>query len=186
MKKVVSPGFFILRFPHFATKVLKSLFGLIPLNFVTLDLHSWEWSLKITRIELKLLANVNMILDYEHSIRGWVTGAICHHVKANNKYMHDYDKSKEYSYIQYFEFNKQYGWALSEPLLYGELANVEDMLMFIADFTKNHDKNNDLGYTLITNVDCPVYSQPLYRDLPFLAWKNSNQLRDQMSMHFLQ
>ena len=58
MKKVVSPGFFILRFPHFATKVLKSTFGLIPLNFVTLELYSWEWTLKITRIELKLLAKL--------------------------------------------------------------------------------------------------------------------------------
>ena len=100
--------------------------------------------------------------------------------------MHDYDESKEYSYIQYFEFNSQYGWDLSEPLLYGQLANVEDISMFTADFTKNYDKNNDLGYTLIINVDCPVYLKPLCRDLPFLACKNSNQLRDQMSMHFLQ
>ena len=39
---------------------------------------------------------------------------ICHFIykyeKSNNKYMKDYDKSKELSCIQYWDVNNLYGW----------------------------------------------------------------------------
>ena len=41
---------------------------------------------------------------------------ICQYTKANNKYMKDYDKMKESSYIQYLDVNKLYGWAMSQTL----------------------------------------------------------------------
>ena len=41
---------------------------------------------------------------------------ICHciyqHAKANNKYMKDYDKNKESSYLQDRYVNNLYGWAM--------------------------------------------------------------------------
>jgi len=37
--------------------------------------------------------------------------------QANNKYMgEDYDSSKPWKYIQYFDVNNQHGWAMSKPL----------------------------------------------------------------------
>ena len=44
-----------------------------------------EQALKTTKIELVLLADVNMILDYEkyHYVRN------NHHAEVNNKYLHD-------------------------------------------------------------------------------------------------
>ena len=42
-----------------------------------------------------------------------ISGGICHsiyrYVKANNKYIKDYHKSKESSYIQYWVVNNLYG-----------------------------------------------------------------------------
>ena len=49
-----------------------------------------------------------------------ITGGICHathrYAKANNKYMKNYDKNKESSYIQYLDANYLYGWAMSQQL----------------------------------------------------------------------
>ena len=47
-----------------------------------------------------------------------IIGGICHAVhryaKANNRYMKDYDESKESSYIQHLDSNNLYGAAMSE------------------------------------------------------------------------
>ena len=49
----------------------------------------------------ELLTDVNMILDYENGIRGGIPKAIYQYGKANNKYIHDYDETKESTHIQY-------------------------------------------------------------------------------------
>ena len=49
-----------------------------------------------------------------------ITGEICHYFyqyeKANNKCMIDCDKNKESSYLQYWDVNNWYGWAISQKL----------------------------------------------------------------------
>ena len=47
-----------------------------------------------------------MLLRLEKGIRGEICHAICQYVKANNKYMKDYDKNKESSYVKYWDVNK--------------------------------------------------------------------------------
>ena len=65
-------------------------------------------SLKITKLKLKLLNDIDMLLMVEKGIRV----AICHtfpwHVKVNNKYMKDYDKNQESSYLKYGDPNNLY------------------------------------------------------------------------------
>ena len=45
-----------------------------------------------------------MLLDYENGVRGGITRVLRHFTKAQNKYIHDYDKSKESAHIAYLNF----------------------------------------------------------------------------------
>ena len=49
-----------------------------------------------------------------------VEKGICHSIfsyaKANSKYMKDYDKNKESSYIQFWDVNNSYGCTMSQIL----------------------------------------------------------------------
>ena len=46
-----------------------------------------------------------MLLVMEKSIRKGICHAIHRHAKANNKYIKDYEKNKELSYLKYWEVN---------------------------------------------------------------------------------
>ena len=53
----------------------------------------------------------------EKEIAGGIYHAIHRYARANNKYMKNYGKNKELSYIQYLDANNLYGWAISQKLL---------------------------------------------------------------------
>ena len=60
-----------------------------------------------------------MLLMLEKGIRGGICHAIRRYVKTNNKYIKDYDKSKESSYFRYWNANNLYGYAMSQKLPVG-------------------------------------------------------------------
>ena len=57
-----------------------------------------------------------MLLMVEKGTRGGICHAIHKYAKANNKYMKNYDKSKESSYIQYLDASNLHGWAMTQKL----------------------------------------------------------------------
>ena len=56
-------------------------------------------ALKKAKVKLELLTVVSMLLMVEKGIKGGICHSIHRYAKANNKYMKDYDKSKESSYL---------------------------------------------------------------------------------------
>ena len=52
-------------------------------------------------MKLELLTDINMLLMVENSIRGGIYHIIYQYAKAYNKYMKDYEKNKESSYLKY-------------------------------------------------------------------------------------
>ena len=60
---------------------------------------------KKKNVKLELLTDYDMLLMVEEGIRGEICHAIHRHAKANNKYMKNYDKNKESSYIHYLDAN---------------------------------------------------------------------------------
>ena len=57
-----------------------------------------------------------MLIMAEKWIRGWICNAIHRCGTANNKYMRNYDKDREWSYIMYLDANNLYGWSISQKL----------------------------------------------------------------------
>ena len=57
-----------------------------------------------------------MLLMVEKGIRLGIRHVIHRYAKANNKYIKEYDKSKEMSYRKYCDVNNLYCWAMLEKL----------------------------------------------------------------------
>ena len=74
-------------------------------------------------------------------------GGICHssyrYVKDNNKYIKDYDKSKESSYIQYWDVSNLYSWAMSQKLPVNNFEWINDTAEFNDHFIKSYNEKSD-------------------------------------------
>ena len=66
-----------------------------------------------------------MLLMVGKGIRGGICQAIQRHAKANNKYMKNYDKKMESSYVGYLDASNLYGWAVSQKLPVNDFKWVE-------------------------------------------------------------
>ena len=84
-----------------------------------------------------------MLLMVEKGIRGGICHSIYRYAKANNKYMKDYDKNKESSYLQYWDVNNLYGWAMLQKLPVNNFEWIKDTSQFNEDFIKNYNEEND-------------------------------------------
>ena len=77
--------------------------------------------LKMTGIELELILDIYMHLFIEKEMRGGISYFARRYSKADNKYMKDYDSSKESIFIIYLNANNLYGSRMSKYLPYGGL-----------------------------------------------------------------
>ena len=57
-----------------------------------------------------------MLLIVEKRIRGGICNTIYRYAKTNNKYMKDYDKNKEWLYLDYLNVNSLYGLVMPQKL----------------------------------------------------------------------
>ena len=154
-------------FENFRQSCLKN-YELDPAHFFSLPGLAWQACLKKTNVELELLTDYDMLLMVEEGIRGGICHAMQRYVKANNKYMKDYDKKKKPSYIQYLDANNLYGKAMTEKLPVRGFRWMDDICKIDEDFVKVYNKNDNKGYILDVDVDYPNKLQNLHSDLPFL------------------
>ena len=74
---------------------------------------------------------------------------VCHSIyryaKANNKYMKDYAKNKELSYIQYWDVNNVYGWAMLQKLPVNNFEWIKYTSQLNEDFIKKTIKKKGIN-----------------------------------------
>ena len=116
-------------FKNFRDKCIEK-YELDPAHFLTAPGLAWNACLKKTEVELELLTD-------------------------NNKYMKNYDKNKEPSFLIYDDANNLYGWSICKKLPVGDFKWVDDLSMFTQDFIKNYDEESDTGYKFVVDVEYP-------------------------------
>ena len=65
--------------------------------------------------------------------------------KVNNKYLKDFDKNKESSYLKYWDVNNLYGLTMSQKFPGNDFKWVEDIFKFNEHFVKSYSDESDEG-----------------------------------------
>ena len=106
-----------------------------------------------------------MLKMVEKGIRGGMCYSIDQYAKANNKYMKDCEKNKESSYLQYWDVNNLYGWAMSQKLPAKNFKWVKDISKFDESFRKSYNEESHKGYFLEVDVQYSENLHNLHNDL---------------------
>ena len=84
---------------------------------------------------------------------------ICHaihwYAKANNKYMKNYDKNIESSYLIHLDAKIFYGWAMSQKMSVDGFKLKKMYLNLMKTSKKNYDEDSDKGYILEVDTEYP-------------------------------
>ena len=113
-----------------------------------------------------------MLLLIEDGIRVGLTQAIQNYSTTNNKYMQNYDKNKEQSYLQYLDVNSLYAWVKCNKLPVKNFEWVKDLRYINQKFITNYDEgSSEKGYIFEVDVEYPVKLQNGHKDLSFLPEK---------------
>ena len=101
-------------------------YKLDPAHFLSAPGLAWQACLKKTGVKLELLTDNDMLMMVEKGIRGGMCHATYRYIKANNKYMKNYDKNPESSYSEYLDANNLYGWGMSQKLPIDSFEWIEE------------------------------------------------------------
>ena len=122
-------------FENFRNTCLK-YYKLDPTHYFSSPGLAWDAMLKMTNVKLDLITDIDMENMVQLGMRGGVSSIIHRHEKANNKYMKNYEKDKDSSYLMYLDANNLYGWAMSQKLPVGKFKWGDE---------KNFDMSNYSG-----------------------------------------
>ena len=145
------------------------IYELDPVYFVSVPGLAWQASLKKAEVKLELLTDYDILLMIEKGIRGGICQATHWYANANNKYMKNYNKNIESSYIEYLDANKLYGCAKCMDVSKTTWVKKKKLSKFDKDFIKIYDESSNKGLFFEVDIDYPKELFNSHKDLPFLT-----------------
>jgi hypothetical protein len=142
-----------------------SYYGIDPCHYYTTPGMGWDAMLKMTKIKLELLTDIDMHLFMEKGTRGGICMISNRYAKANNKYLPDYDESAPSSHIMYYDANNLYGWAMCQSLPTGGfrwLPENEINTLNVLNISDDSAK----GYMLEVDLKYPEHLHDAHSDYP--------------------
>ena len=73
----------------------------------------------------------------------------------------------EWSYLQYWDVNNLYDWAMLQKFPVNNFEWIQDTSQFNEDFIKNDNEKSDEGYFVEVDAQYPEKLHELHNDLPF-------------------
>ena len=119
-------------------------YGLDPCHYFSSPVFSWDVMLKMTKIELELLSDIDMYLFIDKGIIGGISYIAKGYSKVNNKYMQSYDDKNPSKYITYVDENSLYGWAIDQNLPYGGFKWLNQKEIYKSD-VNSIGENSSVG-----------------------------------------
>ena len=98
--------------------------------------------------------------------------AILQNAKASNKYIKDYDPSKQSSYLMSWDSKNLSEWA--QKFSVDSFECRKDLLSFDEEFIQNSDGDGYKEYILEIDVDYPKKLQKRTKWFPILTWNNED------------
>ncbi|KYM98774.1 hypothetical protein ALC62_10502, partial [Cyphomyrmex costatus] len=139
-------------------------YKLDPAYYYTLPGYTWDAMLKCTGVRFELLTDIDMVLFVERGVRAGLSQCSHRYACANNAYLSSYDPSQPSTYLMYFDVNNLYGWAMMEPLPYGQFQWIDNVDNFDV---MSVSTESDVGYILKVDLACPQSLHDSHADLPF-------------------
>ena len=142
-------------------------YDLDPAHFYTTPGLTWSAMLKMTKVELELLTDIDMLLFIESGIRGGISQCCNRYAKANNHYMAaKYNESEQVKTLLYYDINNLYGWALEQYSPTGKFVwiSYEENPNFY-----NTSADSDDGYIAEVDLEYPESIHDEHKDFPFCA-----------------
>ena len=146
-------------------------YGLDPSHYISLPSYANDCLYKMTETKMQLLDKEDDYEFYESSIRGGISMIARRHAKANNKYMSNYDKSKDSTFLTYLDANNLYGWAMMQCLPVGDFRWLETEEIDILssnnfEALKAIKSDGDKGYYLEVDIEFPEHLHDYFDDYP--------------------
>ena len=90
-------------------RLFDQVYGLDPCHYYSASNISWDAMLKTTEVKLDMLSDIDMLLFCEGAIRGLNGIGEKRYMKANNKYLDDFDEEKPSTFGLFLDVVNLYG-----------------------------------------------------------------------------
>ena len=163
-------------------KTCLEYYNLDPCHYFTSPGLAWDAMLKMTKIKLELITDVDMYLFIEKGLRGGISYIANRYGKANNKYMRDekYNENEPSKYLMYLDANNLYGWAMCQYLPTGGFKWLNEQEIKGLNL-KDSIKDSQKGLILEVDLEYPKELHDLHNDYPLAPEKikvTKNMLSD--------
>ncbi|GFY67148.1 uncharacterized protein TNIN_416021 [Trichonephila inaurata madagascariensis] len=152
-------------FENFRT-LCQNYYKIDPCHTYTAPGLAWQACLKMTKVRLELLTDINMHLFIEKGIRRGVAMISHRYAKANNAYLSTYDSTLPSSYIIYLDANNLYGWAMSQHLPTHDFSWTDEDVNFM-----DVPNDSDIGYIFEVDLEYPDELHDLHNCYPLAPEK---------------